>query len=180
VVRDEELVVEIRRVHGENYDVYGARKMWKQLHREGTRSPGARWNGVLHRRLLSADHRVALLGEHEYRPAPGRAGDGDLATAADRTLDPGIGPPLRRRRRYLGGFKWSSQHLDQEVLEWDVRQAGSQRRREGRRCGCPAEWYNNHRLFEALGDIPPVEAESAYYATMTPSESPRMAEQTLH
>ena len=34
-----------------------------------------------------------------------------------------------------GGFKQSSQHLDQEVLEWDVRQAGSQRRREGRRCG---------------------------------------------
>jgi hypothetical protein len=30
----------------------------------------------------------------------------------------------------LGGFKGSSQHLDQEVLEWDVRQAGSQRRRE--------------------------------------------------
>lgn len=42
------------------------------------------------------------------------------------------------------------------------------------------DWYNNHRLFEALGDIPPAEAESAYYATMTPSESPRMAEQTLH
>jgi hypothetical protein len=34
-----------------------------------------------------------------------------------------------------GGFKGSSQHLDQEVLEWDVGQAGSQRRREGRRCG---------------------------------------------
>ena len=42
------------------------------------------------------------------------------------------------------------------------------------------DWYNNRRLFEALGDIPPAEAESAYYATMTPSESPRMAEQNLH
>ena len=41
------------------------------------------------------------------------------------------------------------------------------------------DWYNNRRLFEALGDIPPAEAESAYYATMTPSESPRMAEQIL-
>src|SRR5829696_1905487 len=38
-----------------------------------------------------------------------------------------------------GGFKRSSQHLDQEVLEWDVGQAGSQRRREGRRCGRPGE-----------------------------------------
>jgi transposase InsO family protein len=42
------------------------------------------------------------------------------------------------------------------------------------------DWYINRRLFAALGDIPPSEAESAYYATMTPSESPRMAEQTLH
>jgi transposase InsO family protein len=38
-----------------------------------------------------------------------------------------------------GGFKRSSQHLDQEVLEWDVRQAGLRRRREGRRCGRPGE-----------------------------------------
>jgi hypothetical protein len=62
-------------------------------------------------------------------------------------------------------------HLDQEVLEWDVRQAGSRRRREDRRCGCPAEWYNNRRLFEAVGNIPPAQTGSAYYATMTPSES---------
>jgi putative transposase len=35
-VRDAELVVEIRRVHTENYGVYGVRKIWRQLHREGT------------------------------------------------------------------------------------------------------------------------------------------------
>ena len=34
-VRDEELLVEIRRVHADNYGVYGARKVWRQLHREG-------------------------------------------------------------------------------------------------------------------------------------------------
>lgn len=33
-VRDEELKVEIARVHGENYSVYGARKVWLQLRRE--------------------------------------------------------------------------------------------------------------------------------------------------
>ena len=33
--RDEELKVEIRRVHEENFGVYGARKVWRQLHREG-------------------------------------------------------------------------------------------------------------------------------------------------
>ena len=36
-VRDEELKPEIERVHAESYDgVYGARKVWKQLKREGT------------------------------------------------------------------------------------------------------------------------------------------------
>jgi putative transposase len=33
--RDEELKVEIRRVHDDNFGVYGARKVWRQLHREG-------------------------------------------------------------------------------------------------------------------------------------------------
>lgn len=34
-LRDQELVVQIRRVHEQNYGVYGARKVWKQLQREG-------------------------------------------------------------------------------------------------------------------------------------------------
>ena len=35
VVRDAELLAQIRRVHADNYGVYGARKVWRQLHREG-------------------------------------------------------------------------------------------------------------------------------------------------
>jgi putative transposase len=34
-IRDSELVPEIRRVHAENFGVYGVRKVWRQLHREG-------------------------------------------------------------------------------------------------------------------------------------------------
>lgn len=34
-VHDDELVVQIRRVYKENYGVYGARKVWRQLNREG-------------------------------------------------------------------------------------------------------------------------------------------------
>jgi putative transposase len=34
-LRDEELTVEITRVHAENYGVYGARKVWLALNREG-------------------------------------------------------------------------------------------------------------------------------------------------
>src|SRR5512132_1123948 len=33
--RDQELQAEIARVHGEHFGVYGARKVWRQLHREG-------------------------------------------------------------------------------------------------------------------------------------------------
>jgi transposase InsO family protein len=35
VVRDAGLLIQIRRVHADNYGVYGARKVWHQLHREG-------------------------------------------------------------------------------------------------------------------------------------------------
>lgn len=34
-LRDQQLLAEIRRVHQANYGVYGARKVWKQLNREG-------------------------------------------------------------------------------------------------------------------------------------------------
>jgi putative transposase len=34
-VRDAQLKAEIRRVHAEHFGVYGARKVWRQLHREG-------------------------------------------------------------------------------------------------------------------------------------------------
>ena len=35
VQRDRELCPEIQRVHRENFDLYGAHKVWKQLNREG-------------------------------------------------------------------------------------------------------------------------------------------------
>jgi putative transposase len=47
-VRDAALAEEITRVHAENFAVYGARKVWRALHRDGTpvaRWPGARWSG---------------------------------------------------------------------------------------------------------------------------------------
>jgi putative transposase len=34
-LRDEELKAAIARVHRDNFGVYGARKVWRQLHREG-------------------------------------------------------------------------------------------------------------------------------------------------
>jgi putative transposase len=42
------------------------------------------------------------------------------------------------------------------------------------------DWYNNRRLFEAIGDIPPAEAEANHYRTTTSSENLQMAEPSLH
>jgi putative transposase len=42
------------------------------------------------------------------------------------------------------------------------------------------DWYNNRRLFEAIGNIPPVEAEANHYLTIPPSENLQMAEPSLH
>jgi putative transposase len=44
-VRDAQLVSEIRRVYVENFEVYGARKVWRQLGREASGWPAAPWNG---------------------------------------------------------------------------------------------------------------------------------------
>ena len=44
--RDAELAAAIGRVHGENPSVYGARKVWRQMPREGIAvAPGARQSG---------------------------------------------------------------------------------------------------------------------------------------
>ena len=198
VVRDAELLAEIRRVHGDNYGVYGARKVWHQLHREGIGGPlhrgtaderrragrcgprrhhphhesgpaaarpedlverqfsaqrpdqlwvvdftyVATWAGFVYvafcidvfSRMITG-WRAGQIDEH--RPGAGRSGDGDLAAAAAGRSIQGL--VHHSDAGSQGGFKQSSQHLDQEVLEWDVRQAGSQRRREGRRCGRPGE-----------------------------------------
>jgi len=42
------------------------------------------------------------------------------------------------------------------------------------------DWYNNRRLFEAIGDIPPAEAEADHYRTATSAENLQMAEPSLH
>jgi hypothetical protein len=43
-VRDRDLSQQIHRVRAHNYGVYGARKVWLTLNREGPRWPGAPWN----------------------------------------------------------------------------------------------------------------------------------------
>ena len=73
-LRDEELKPEIKRVHKENFSVYGARKVWRQLHREETavaRCTVERLMGDLglEGRRRGRKHRTTVPAETEARPA---------------------------------------------------------------------------------------------------------------
>jgi putative transposase len=75
-VRDEQLLAEIRRVHAANYGVYGTRKVWHQLRREGV--PVARCTVE---RLMPADGLTGVVRGKTRRttvPAELAARPGDL------------------------------------------------------------------------------------------------------
>ena len=71
-MRDEQLKPLIARVHGENYGVYGARKVWLALNREG--APVARC--TVERLMLELGLAGARRGQRaappgQIRPQPG-------------------------------------------------------------------------------------------------------------
>ena len=75
-VRDEELRVEIRRVHAENFEVYGARKVWRQLNREGIRVGRCRVERLM--RQMGLAGRVRGKKKRTTIPADISARPGDL------------------------------------------------------------------------------------------------------
>jgi transposase InsO family protein len=81
--RDDELKTQITRVHAENFGVYGARKVWAQLNREGVRVARCTVERLMRdlglqgavrgkpRRITvtdDADQRPADLAERDFRP----------------------------------------------------------------------------------------------------------------
>jgi putative transposase len=73
-VRDEELRVEIRRVHAENFGVYGARKVWRQLNREGIRVGRCRVERLMRQmglagRVRGKKKRTTIPADISARPA---------------------------------------------------------------------------------------------------------------
>jgi putative transposase len=72
-VRDEQLKAAISQIHRDNYEVYGARKIWLQLNREGT--PVARCTVErLMRELGLAGARRGRRVRHRAGPGRGTAG----------------------------------------------------------------------------------------------------------
>ena len=66
------------------------------------------------------------------------------------------GTIMHSDRGTQGGFKWSSQHLDQEVYGWDGQESGRVQRQGGRRCARRAvlQWrdVNTVRFWEAIAE----------------------------
>jgi putative transposase len=96
-VRDESLLVEIRRVHADNHGVYGARKVWRQLHREGIEVARCTVE-----RLMRADRLCGVIRGRTRRttvPAELAARPGDLL---DRDFTAPPQPPLGRRHHLRG------------------------------------------------------------------------------
>ncbi len=248
--RDEQLKVAITRVHQANYDVYGARKVWLALNREGT--PVARCTverlmrelGLAgarrgkRRRTTVPDPAAAraadLVGRRFSRPAPDRLWVADFtyvptwagmvyvafvidaysrrilgwrAATTMRTslvldaLEHALWARRRDGRSSLAGLihhtDAGSQYTSIAVTErlaaagaqpsvgsvgdaYDnalaesviglfktelIKPRGPWRTAEQVEIATLeyVDWYNHRRLFEACGDIPPAELETAYY-----------------
>ena len=266
VVRDRELLVQIRRIHEDNYGVYGARKVWRQLLREGTRigrghverlMRQAGLHGVIRgastrtTRPSTASPRPEDLVERRFRAdRPDQLWVVDFTYVAtwsgfvyvafcvdvyarmitgwqasksmstDLVLDAlemGIWQRSRAGRSLQGlvhhsdaGSQYTSIRYTERLAEAGVRPSigsvgdsydnamaesiiGLFKTEVIRRRG-PwknlddveiaalewVDWFNNRRLHEAIGHIPPAEAEASYYRTTTPSETLQMAQQSLH
>jgi putative transposase len=266
VIRDAELLAQIRRVHADNYGVYGARKVWHQLNREGivvarctverlmkaaglrgvvrgatirTTKPDAavarpedlverQFNAQRPNQLWVVDFTyvatwagfvyVAFCIDVFSRMITGwRAAKSMTTGLVLDALEMGIWQRRRTGHNLQGlvhhsdaGSQYTSIRYTERLAEAGARPSiGSVGdsydnalaesiiglfkteliRRRGPWRGLDAvelatlewvDWYNNRRLFEALGNIPPAEAEANHYRTTPSSENLQMAETSLH
>jgi transposase InsO family protein len=253
--RDAKLSVHIRRVFAENFSVYGVRKVWRQLKREGVavarctvarlmRAMGlqgvvrgkrmkttisdravpcpldkvnrqfaadrpnklwvsdftyvATWSGFVYVAFVIDVYARRIVGWRASRTASaGFVLDAlEQALHARRPLDGGLVHHSDRGVQYVS-IKYS-ERLAEAGIEPSVGSVGDSydnalaetviglfktevihRRGPWRSFDAVeyatlewVDWFNNRRLLEPIGNIPPAEAEANYYATL---EEPRMA-----
>jgi putative transposase len=266
VIHDAELLVQIRRVHGENYRVYGVRKVWRQLHREGTdvarctverlmradglagavrgattrtTRPGAkaaRPEDLVERRFVAQRPNQLWVVDFTYVPTwtgfvyvafcidvfsrmitGWRASKSMTTDLVLDALEMGIWQRQRQGHSLQGlvhhsdaGSQYTSirytERLDEAGVKPSIGSVGDSYdnamaetiiglfkteliRRQGPWRGIDTveiatlewvDWFNNRRIFEGIGNIPPVEKETDHYLTSEPSATLQMAEQTLH
>jgi putative transposase len=72
---DATLLAQIRQVHGANYGVYGARRVWKQLHRQGVQVARCTVERLMHADGLAGVHRGRKRRTTTSEPAAARPPD---------------------------------------------------------------------------------------------------------
>jgi putative transposase len=82
------LVGEIRRLHGENFGVYGARKIWRALHREGTPVGRCRVERLMRKTGLTG--RIRGKGRKTTIPHPLIPRPGDLVDRNFTVTEPNV------------------------------------------------------------------------------------------
>ncbi|AJE43596.1 transposase InsO family protein [Streptomyces nodosus] len=173
-IHDAELKTQISRVHADNFGVYGVRKVWRQLHREGI--PVARCTVARLMRDLGLEGarrgkkiRTTIHDDRHDRPS-------DLLRR-DFTASR---PNERRVADFTYAATWSGivyvafvmNVFSRATVGWS---AATSKRAKPRRpwhgladveLGTAewADWFNNQRLHTAIGDIPPHEHETNHYA----------------
>ena len=156
--RDDEIKQQIRRIHAASFGLYGTRKVWHQLRREGikvakctveqaihARKPGPE-DGLIHHRDRGSQY-LAMnytqrLAEAKLVPSVGSVGD-SYDNALAETINGLYKAEVIWRQR-----SWpSAKAVEMATLNW-------------------VNWFNNHRLFGPIRHIPPAEAEANYYAAI--------------
>jgi putative transposase len=96
------------------------------------------------------------LAEAQARPSIGTVGDSYDNAMAETIIGLFKTELIRRRGPWRG-----LDDLEIATLEW-------------------VDWFNNRRLLETIGNIPPAEAEAIYYRTTAPTATLQLAEPALH
>jgi len=117
-IRDEELKREISRIHAANFGVYGVRKLWRALRREGSAIGRDRVGRLMAALGLTGVSRAKSIRTTQPAPVGGRPADlvervfaaaarGDRKLGCDHAAAPWyswIRPPSRSRRRTSRGL----------------------------------------------------------------------------
>jgi putative transposase len=96
------------------------------------------------------------LGQAGVRPSIGSVGDSYDNAMAESIIGLFKTEVIRRQGPWRG-----LDEVEIATLEW-------------------VDWYNNRRIFEPIGNMPPAELEAAHYLTKQPSEIVQMAEPSLY